>query len=624
MISALVVGALLVLGVVWALVAASAGASGFALAAVTMLLTMVGVLGPRYVRRRAAADLTQAPDPHLATIEALAMAIEAREDATPAHARRVQAYAVALAEAVGLTGADVQAVRLGALLHDIGMLAVPEHILSKPAPLTDAEFDTVQQHPRVGADLLQDIPFPQPVAPLVRSHHERWDGGGYPDGLSGDAIPIGARILGVAEIYDALTSDRPYHKAMSREAAVQLLQQEAGSGIDPSLVERFVQILPGIDPRASGGHNTPPPTDQRPNPAADAPVYGAITEAHQEVSALYELARSLGTSLGVSESMTLIAAKLKRLVPYSCCALFLQDADGERLRCRFVSGTDASVIQQVTLKVGEGLSGWVARARKPLVNASPHLDTPAATSLRSALVTPLLFRNRFIGTLALYHGEADFYNDAHSRLAERVAGQIAAVIANSLLFDQAQEDSLTDPLTALPNTRSLFMHLTRELARSKRLRTQLALLVIDLDNFKLINDRHGHHRGDRALCEVARVLRTAIRPYDICVRYAGDEFILVLSGCSDAEAHPKRRDLQLAIGETTIDTGPDSTVRLSASVGVGMYPADGDAYETLLAAADRRMYQDKTRQKHRAAGLHLLDDKTYTDEELSDSASGVL
>ena len=593
MISALVVGALLVLGVVWALVAASAGASGFALAAVTMLLTMVGVLGPRYVRRRAADNLTQAPDPHLATIEALAMAIEAREDATPAHARRVQAYAVALAEAVGLTGADVQAVRLGALLHDIGMLAVPEHILSKPAP-------------------------------LVRSHHERWDGGGYPDGLSGDAIPIGARILGVAEIYDALTSDRPYHKAMSREAAVQLLQQEAGSGIDPSLVERFVQILPGIDPRASGGHNTPRTTDQRPVPAADAPVYGAITEAHQEVSALYELARSLGTSLGVSESMTLVAAKLKRLVPYSCCALFLQDADGERLRCRFVSGTDASVIQQVTLKVGEGLSGWVARARKPLVNASPHLDTPAATSLRSALVTPLLFRNRFIGTLALYHGEADFYNDAHSRLAERVAGQIAAVVANSLLFDQAQEDSLTDPLTALPNTRSLFMHLTRELARSKRLRTQLALLVIDLDDFKLINDRHGHHRGDRALCEVARVLRTAIRPYDICVRYAGDEFILVLSGCSDAEAHRKRRDLQLAIGETTIDTGPDSTVRLSASVGVGMYPADGDAYETLLAAADRRMYQDKTRQKHRAAGLHLLDDKTYTDEELSDSASGVL
>ncbi len=235
-----------------------------------------------------------------------------------------------------------------------------------------------------------------------------------------------------------------------------------------------------------------------------------------------------------------------------------------------------------------------------------------------------MFRNRFIGTLALYHGEADFYNDAHSRLAERVTGQIAAVIANSLLFDQAQEDSLTDPLTALPNTRSLFMHVTRELARSKRLHTQLALLIIDLDDFKLINDRHGHHRGDRALCEVARVLRTAIRPYDICVRYAGDEFILVLSGCSDAEAHRKRRDLQLAIGETTIETGPDSTLRLSASVGVGMYPADGDAYETLLAAADRRMYQDKTRQKHRAAGRHLLDDKTYTDEELRDSASGVL
>ncbi len=624
MTTALVVAALLILGAMWALLAPSASASGFGLAAVTLLLTLLGVLGPRYIRRRAAADLAEPVDPHLATIEALAMAIEAREDATPGHARRVQAYAVALAEAVGLSEADVKAVRLGALLHDIGMLAVPEHILSKPAPLTDAEFETVRRHPQVGADLLRDVPFPQPVASLVRSHHERWDGRGYPDELIGDAIPVTARIVGMAEVYDALTSDRPYRKAMSREAAVQLLQQEAGSGIDPSLVERFVQILPTIDPRAAGSHVARPPADKRLESPAGAPVYGAITEAHQEVSALYELARSLGTSLGVSESMTLIAAKLKRLVPYSCCALYLQDADGERLRCRFVSGADASVIQQVTLEVGEGLSGWVAWARKPLVNASPQLDAPAATSLRSALVTPLMFRNRFIGTLALYHGKNNFYTDAHSHLAERVAGQIAAVIANSLLFDRAQEDSLTDPLTALPNTRSLFMHLTRELARSKRLRAHLALLVVDLDHFKLINDRYGHHRGDRALCEVARVLRSTIRPYDICVRYAGDEFILVLSGCSDDEAERKRRDLQLAIGEITIGTGPDSNLRLSASVGVGIYPADGNTYETLLAAADRRMYQHKRRQKQRAAGLRLLDDKTYTDEELSDSASGVL
>ena len=201
---------------------------------------------------------------------------------------------------------------------------------------------------------------------------------------------------------------------------------------------------------------------------------------------------------------------------------------------------------------------------------------------------------------------------------------MAAVVANSLLFDQAREDSLTDPLTALPNTRALFMHVTRELARAKRLQSPIALLVIDLDDFKQINDRHGHHIGDRALCEVARVLRSAIRPYDVCVRYAGDEFILVLSGCSDSEAQRRRDDVQAAIGQTELDVSGDTPVRLGASVGVAMYPADGDSYETLLGAADRRMYQDKTHQKHRAAGTHLLDGKSYTDDELKDSASGVL
>ena len=130
--------------------------------------------------------------------------------------------------------------------------------------------------------------------------------------------------------------------------------------------------------------------------------------------------------------------------------------------------------------------------------------------------------------------------------------------------------------------------------------------------------------GDRALCEVARVLRTVIRPYDICVRYAGDEFILVLSGCSEHEAQRRKEDVQEAIGATTLESDGQAPVKLGASVGVAMFPADGDTYESLLAAADRRMYQDKTREKHRAAGHGLLDGKSYTDDELKASAAGVL
>ena len=221
----------------------------------------------------------------------------------------------------------------------------------------------------------------------------------------------------------------------------------------------------------------------------------------------------MGTSLGVADTMALITAKLSNLVPYSCAALFLHDEDTDTLRCRFATGTDADIIQQVALRNGEGLTGWVARNRRPLVNARPSADFEAAglsvagSSLQSALVCPLLFNEKFIGTLSVYHVEPAFFRDDHRRLLDRVSEQAAAVINNSMLFEQTQEDSLTDPLTGLPNTRFLFMHLTRELARAARLGAEVALMVMDLDSFKEINDTHGHHVGDRALCEVARVLR---------------------------------------------------------------------------------------------------------------------
>src|SRR5687768_8740058 len=335
-------------------------------------------------------------------------------------------------------------------------------------------------------------------------------------------------------------------------------------------------------------------------------VFDDIALAHREIYALYEIAQAMGTSLGVSDTMALIAAKLSNLVPFSCAALFLYDETSETLRCRFATGTDAEIIQQVAVHTGEGLTGWVARNRRALVNARPSADLEAAglrnlsTNLQSALVCPLLFNDRFIGTLSVYHVDAAFYRDDHRRLLDRVCEQAAAVINNSMLFEQTQEDSLTDPLTGLPNTRFLFMHLTRELARAERLKSEVSLMVMDLDNFKDINDSHGHHVGDRALCEVARVLRAAIRPYDICVRYAGDEFIVVLSGCGADEAEQKRLELQQGVDAVYFEARPGKRLQLGISVGTAVFPQDGESYETLLATADNRMYQDKAARKRRS------------------------
>ena len=556
-------------------------------------------------------------DLHLATIEALALAIDAKDQTSQSHIRRVQLYATAVARALGMKENEIQGVKTAALLHDIGKLAVPEHILSKPGPLTPEEFQKIRAHPKVGADIVSSVPFPYPVAPLILSHHERWDGKGYPTGLKGEEIPLGARILSVVDYFDALMAERPYHKAMSFEAAIGLLQQEAGKGLDPTVVNKFIELLPALQAEAA----TLEQSMRKPVPAAEPTigqpatgltpepskknVFDDIALAHREIYALYEIAQAMGTSLGVSDTMALISAKLSNLVPFSCAALFLFDEEGETLRCRFATGTDADIIQQVTVRSGEGLTGWVARNRRPLVNARPSADLEAAglktvTQLQSALVCPLLYNERFIGTLSVYHVDAAFYRDDHRRLLDRVSEQAAAVINNSMLFEQTQEDSLTDPLTGLPNTRFLFMHLTRELARAERLKSELSLMVMDLDHFKEINDSHGHHVGDRALCEVARVLRAAIRPYDICVRYAGDEFIVVLSGCSADEAEQKRQELQQGVDAVYFEARPGKRLPLGISVGTAVFPHDGESYESLLATADNRMYQDKANRKRRS------------------------
>ncbi|MGH9241145.1 MAG: diguanylate cyclase, partial [Vicinamibacterales bacterium] len=318
-----------------------------------------------------------------------------------------------------------------------------------------------------------------------------------------------------------------------------------------------------------------------------------------EIYALYELAQSMGTTLGVTETMGHIASKLSRVVPFSACSLFLYSEDDDTLQCRFASGTDAELLQQLVLKNGQGLTGWVARNRRPLVNGRPSADFNAAgsvlqTTLESALVCPLISGNAVIGVLAVYHTAEAFYCDDHRRLLDRVCEQASAVIRNAIVFDQTHEASLTDPLTGLPNTRFMFRHLTRELARTHRLGAEVSILVLDLNGFKDINDTYGHHAGDRALREVSNVLRALVRPYDVCARYAGDEFVIVLAGCSRDEAENKRRELQRGVEQIVFEPAPGTQVPMSISVGAAVFPHDGETYESLLAAADRRMYQDKS------------------------------
>jgi diguanylate cyclase (GGDEF)-like protein len=577
------------------------------LAMVLVYLTYSASLAYRRRLRRAQEHVDQTSTLHLATIEALARAIDAKDQTAQSRIRRIQLHAGRLAAAAGMSADEIQGVKTAALLHDIGQLAVPEHILSKPGPLTDEEFQKVRIHPQVGAEIIASVPFPYPVAPIILSHHERWDGNGYPHGLAGEAIPLGARILTIVDFYDAVTAERPYHPAHSHDSAIGLMKQEAGKALDPGLTHLFIDMLPRLLEEADADAADAAPasvlfgqhsrTDGA-NAAPNSTAFENIALAHREIYALYEIAQSMGTSLGVSDTMALISSKIAKIIPWSGCALFLAQPDKRTLKCRFATGVDAPRLLDASIASSQGTSGAGPEEPRTLINVDPRGTFSAAglepaTPLRSALVCPLFFGDAFIGSLALYHTDDNRYSDDHRRLIERVAEQAGAVLHNSIVFEQTQEDSLTDPLTMLPNRRWMFMHLQRELQRAERHQTEVALIVMDIDDFKAINDNHGHHTGDRALRAVAAALTAGLRPYDLCVRYAGDEFILVLTNCSREAAEAKRQEMQDRVSAITLSVRSDKAIQLSASVGAAVFPHDGPSYEELLAEADQRMYRDK-------------------------------
>ena len=547
---------------------------------------------------------------HRESTEVLARAIQAKDGAGANHLDRVRYYAAMLARRLQLSELDTEAVETAALLHDIGKLAVPEHILSKPGALTADERRKMQIHAQVGAGIVAAVSFPCPVAPLIRSHHERWDGTGYPAGLRGDQIPVGARVLAVVDAFDAMTSDRPYRRAISKDAALELLRADAGTAFDPAMVEHFAAIFPFLNPPAeiedarrpvsSAGTRQIGPAKRSAARTADA--FAEIALANQENYTLYEIARAMGRSLSLAETMTLISSRVSDLVPFSTCALFLR-GDDEVLRCRFASGVHADFIDGTSIEKGRGLSGWVARHGQPLVNGIASAELAAAgvatpqPALESALVCPLIVGGEVIGTIAVFHVEAGCYRDDHRRVLEEICQQASAVVHNALVFERTQDEATKDGLTGLTNARGLRLHLAREMDRAQRMGDQFSVVLLDFDDFKSINDEHGHHTGDRALQEVARVLRDSTRSYDVCIRYGGDEFVVLLVSCGQAEAEERRRALQDAVASIAFEAPDGRLVSLGVSAGLGVFPDDGDTYERLLVRADRRMYQDKAKRK---------------------------
>ena len=551
---------------------------------------------------------------HMRTIEALALAIEAKDHTTHAHLQRVRIYAVEVAKKLELPPSELEAIQAAALLHDIGKLAVPEHIISKPGKLSPEEFEKVKIHPIVGAEILERVNFPYPVVPIVRAHHEKWDGTGYPAGLKGEQIPIGARILSAVDFLDALASDRQYRKALSMEDVIVRVREEAGKSFDPRIVEVLcnscaelearvlaqapvtdynslsvnVKVVKGLTP-AAGFESTA----VRETPAqSEGGFLSSIAAARQEAQTLFELSHELGVSLSLDETLSVLAVKLKRLVPYDSIAVYVSEE--QHLRPQYVSGDNFRLFSSLRIPLGEGVSGWVAQNGKPIINGNPsvepgYLDDPTKFStLRSALSVPLEGLSGVIGALTLYRTEQDAFDTDNLRILLAISSKTALSMENALRYQQAESSATTDYLTGLPNARSLFLHLDQELARCKRSESTVTVMVTDLDGFKQINDRFGHLEGNRVLKLFAQDLKDVCREYDYVARMGGDEFVLVMPGLSADAAQTRTQqlmDLARAVGREV--TGEDI---LSLSVGQSRYPGDGLDAEQLLAEADRRMY----------------------------------
>jgi diguanylate cyclase (GGDEF)-like protein/putative nucleotidyltransferase with HDIG domain len=560
---------------------------------------------------------------HLRTIEALALAIEAKDHTTHDHIQRVQVYAMELAKELKLSPRDTEALRAAALLHDIGKLAVPEHIISKPGRLTPEEFEKMKIHPVVGAEILERVQFPYPVVPIVRAHHEKWDGTGYPYGLAGEAIPMGARIIAAVDCLDALASDRQYRRALPIEEAMKVVKADSGKAFDPRVVEALdkhytawermaqeksgqagklsteVKVERGAAPAA--GFEATKQVAPASEKAAAAPTdfLTSIAAARQEVQALFEISQDLGNSLSLDETLSVLAVRLRKIIPHHALAIWIQ-RDGV-LYPEYVTGEDYRLFSSLEIPVGQGLSGWVAHTRKPIVNGNPtvessYLNDPNKNSvLRSAVAVPLEGMNGVVGVLSLYHVDRDAFTKDHLRILLGISAKIGMSIENALRFRQVESSATTDFLTNLPNARSLFLTLDAEISRAKRSNQALAVLVVDLDGFKQINDRFGHLDGNKVLKAVAGGLKNACREYDSVARMGGDEFVVLLPGVRPLDAENKARDFQDIVVHACFNLFSEKL--LTASVGLANYPGDGSDAEQLLAEADRRMYKQKRDRK---------------------------
>jgi len=552
-----------------------------------------------FVRGSEKAKTRQLAQVYKGISEALASAVAAKDSYEQDHVRRVVAISDLVARALSLSTSERDGIRIAALVHDVGKLGVSDHIMLKPGPLDPDEFAKMKNHTSIGAKILEKVDCQWDIVSMVRHHHENYDGTGYPDGLAGEQIPLGCRIISVAEVYDALVSDRCYKEGWLHQDAVDYISKLSGTHFDPAVVGAFLSAAGKVTdlyvvPR---GHEMDPRVEHS-CAAADE-----IARANQELVSLFEITQSLSSTLELDEVLGLLAQRTRRLLQTATCVVFLPDEKYPgHLLARAAAGRHAESMGKASVIAGCGPTGITYQESKPYVGEYDPNDLvinggAPPRHFKFCMMVPITGYGEVLGTINVYNDSPGAFSNDDLHVLASVADRAALAIRNARAFEQIRDSAMKDPLTGLPNARHLRTHLENEIRRAHRQNQPVSVLAIDLDNFKTVNDTMGHQAGDTVLQQAAGIFLAQLRDYDHVARVGGDEFVVILPGTPSSEASLIASRIRRGIESYARKTVAGSTTHLAASVGVASYPGDGDSVDAILAKADAAMYEEKRARK---------------------------
>lgn len=527
------------------------------------VLVVCAFYGMRRRRVRERRHIDEIKALYKSTLSTLALAIDAKDRTTHGHIVRVETYARAIAGELSLPEAEVDAVAAAALLHDIGKLAVPEYILRKRGPLTPEEMAKMRRHPELGAEIISNIRFAYPVADAVRYHHERYDGTGYPQGLVGRDIPLAARILAVADVFDAYTSERHHASAQPYEAAIQLLDAESGRQFDPEIVSAWKNIYSDVVKQVV----------RRQQADTEIPAaYRGIQQATSEVIFLDALSDRIRAASSVSEIAREVRCVIESMVDGVWASVW--NSDGKDILA-------AEEMENVpSLLALTRLTDWVAAHRSPLVNA--HLG---GSDNWVVAVVPVDHHGAVVAVIVLARRAAPFTDD-EIRMLTAVADCTAGSVNAAMLLEVARLEAVQDGLTGLSNRRAFE-------SPESGARDCPSIVMIDVNAFKAVNDNFGHEAGDHVLTLIAGHLRAAFEDARMLCRLGGDEFVVATAAGRD------RVEKEIRRFQTAVLEDPELSAYLpfgfGLSCGSAHLPEDGMTVSELMRTADRRMYKEKKR-----------------------------